>query len=160
MDPPAEEITRVLQSAATAFGALPGSGIHFDVGRPERVYSPEGRPAYWLVPGLHQGQIQAVSRILPDGRVATIGLLKAPVADCAAAVTGLSATRVVGVSRDLTAQYPADDISQPMLVHDGPVGREAWLYTVTSAPGTELWIFATAGGTYSRPAGKPLSSDR
>jgi hypothetical protein len=160
MDPTAAEITRVRQSAATAFGALPGSQAEFHVGNPQRVGSPDGSLTYWLVPGLLGEQILGMTRILPDGRVATVGLLKAPAMDCAQAVTGLSTDEAVKLTNDLDRQYPGSQVSEPMLVHDGPVGREAWLYTVKPATGSALWIFATAGGLYSRPAGTSLASNR
>lgn len=150
MDEAVPELARIRQSAEAAFAALPGSAIEFAVGDPERVYSPEGHPAYWLVPGLVGGQIQAIARILEGGRVATVGGLKAAVADCAKAVTGLSASEASQLMKDLAAQYPSAEISRPLLVHDGPVGREAWFYPIRSTV-HDLWIFATGGGVYSRP---------
>ena len=158
MDETAPELARIRQSAAAAFAALPGSDIKFAVGDPEQVYSPEGRRAYWLVPGLVGGQIQAIARILEGGRIATVGDLRAAATDCAEAATGLSATEASQLTIDLAVQYPAAEIFRPLLVHDGPVGREAWLYHVRSTA-QDLWIFATGGGVYSRPAGKPLAGD-
>jgi hypothetical protein len=154
----APERARIRQSAAAAFAAIPGSDVPFSAGDPERVYSPEGQPAYWLVPGLANGQIRGIARILEDGRVATAGALRAAAADCAQAVTGLSATGAAQLANDLAAQYPGAEAFGPLLVHDGPVGREAWLCHVQSTT-HDLWIFATGGGVYSRPAGKPLAGN-
>jgi hypothetical protein len=156
MDENAPEPDRIRQSAAAAFAALPGSDIKFAAGHPERVYSPEGHPAYWLVPGLVGGRIQGIARILEGGRVATVGGLRAAATDCAQAVTGLCASEAFRLTKGLAVQYPDAEISRPLLVSDGPVGREAWLYHVKSAA-QDLWIFATGGGVYSRPAGKPLA---
>jgi hypothetical protein len=156
MDEFARELVRIRQSAATAFAALPASNIKFAAGNPERVYSPEGSPAYWLVPGLRGEQIRAIARILEGGCVATVGDLRAAAADCAQAVTGLSATEASQLTKDLAVQYPTAEVLRPLLVRDGPVGREAWLYHVRSAT-QDLWIFATGGGLYCRAAGKPLT---
>ena len=156
----AAEITRIRQSAAAAFGALPGSQAKFHVGDPQRVRSPDGGLAYWLVPGLLGEQILAMTRVLPDGRVATVGLLKAPSMDCAQAVTGVSTMDAGMLMNDLARKYLGSLVSEPTLVHDGPVGREAWLYTVKPATDGALWIFATAGGLYSRPVGTSLASNR
>jgi hypothetical protein len=158
MNETAPELAQIRQSAAVAFAALPGSDIKFAVGDPERVYSPEGLPTYWLVPGLVGGRIQAIVRILEGGRVATVGDLRAAATDCAQAVTGLSAAEASHLTKDLVVRYQAAEIFRPLLVCDGPVGREAWLYHVRST-GQDLWIFATGGGVYSRPAGKPLLGD-
>ena len=158
MEETAPEHARIRQSAAAAFAALPASDVKCTVGVPERVYSPEGRPAYWLVPGLVGGQIKAIARILEGGRVATVGAIGAATTDCAQAVTGLSATEASELTKDLAVQYPAAEIVRPLLVRDGPVGREAWLYHVRSTA-QDLWIFATGGGVYSRPAGNLLAGD-
>jgi hypothetical protein len=155
MDDTAVETSRIRQSAAAAFAAMPGSRIQFTVGNLQRVFSLEGNPAYWLAAGLVDGQIQAIARILEDGRVATVGNCKSPATDCAQAVTGLSAHQAKQLMKDLAAQYRGSEILPPTLVHDGPVGREAWLYHARSNK-QDNWIFATAGGTYSRPAGTPL----
>jgi hypothetical protein len=160
MDPFDAEVTRARESAAAALGALPGlearSEIRFEIGYPELVYSPDGRAAYSLVPGLFAGQIQAIVRVYLDGRVATVGQLKAPAQDCASAVTGLSASGASRLTSELAAKYPGAEISSPILVHDGPVAREAWMHSVKNGPAINLWIFSTAGGTYSRPAGEFL----
>jgi hypothetical protein len=160
MDLEADEIARARKSGAAAFAAPPVSRADLKIGNPERVHSPEGRFAYWLVPGQAGSQIQAIARVLPDGRIATIGELKSPATDCAQAVTGLSLSDALRLSKDLAARYPSAQISQPLLVHDGPVAREAWLHKVKSASGENLWVFATAGGTYARPAGNLPSQAR
>jgi len=155
MDDTAVEKSRIRQSAAAAFAAMPGSRIQFTAGNLQRVFSLEGNPAYWLAAGLVDGQIQAIARILDDGRVATIGNCKSTAIDCAQAVTGLSIREATHLMKDLATQHPGSEILPPTLVHDGPVGREAWLYHARSTKQGQ-WIFATAGGTYSRPAGTPL----
>jgi hypothetical protein len=156
MDPSDVEVTRARESAAAALGALPGSEARLVIGEPELVYSLDGRAAYFLVPGLLAGQIQAIVRVFLDGCVATVGRLKAPAQDCASAVTGLSASEASRLTIELAAKYPGAEISSPILVHDGPVGREAWMHSVKNGSAPDLWIFSTAGGTYSRPAGEFL----
>src|SRR5215813_4974571 len=159
MDQEDAQTSRIRRSATAALQAIPGCPFKFEAGEPQRVDSPSGELAYWMVPGLVENKLQAIARILPDGRVATVGSLRTPAIDCAQAVTGLSATDVERVTTELGNQFPGAQISEPILVDDGPVGREAWLYTLTLPPGNKLWVFATAGGTYSRPAGQPLGSD-
>jgi hypothetical protein len=114
----------------------------------EPVRSPAGATSYWLVPGVRGGSVVAFARVLPDGRLATVGELRAPAVDVAQAATGLSAEQA----------RVALGTSEPQLVHDGPVGREAWLAAVADADGNERWVFATGGGTYERPAGALLDS--
>jgi hypothetical protein len=151
------EKQKARQSAAAAFAALPDQDITEDVGQPQRVFTPNGKPSYWLVAGLKRGQVQAVARIRPDGRVATVGPVKGFVTDSAQATTGLSASMASRLRSDLLSRHPESRVSRPMLVHDGPVGREAWLYRVRLKSGEELWIFATGGGLYSRKAGESQS---
>ncbi len=121
------------------------------VGAPELVRTTIGEPSYWLVPGLREGLIQVVARILRDGRLATVAQLAEPAVDCATALTGLSAAQAGRFVPDVEAKYAGALVSGPILVHDGPVGREAWLYRLSTANAGTVWAFATSGGTYSRP---------
>jgi hypothetical protein len=156
MDRSKSEIQRIQRSGAAAFAALPDANVDCGAGEPEAVHTSKGKLAYWLVAGLHQGRVRAVARILLDARVATVGLVKGTPADAPEAATGLSAAGASRLAKELLAQYPDSQVSSPMLVHDGPVGREAWLFTVKRKSGQPLWIFATGGGTYSRHAGEEL----
>lgn len=154
MNPSAEEVARVHQSAAAAFRGGPLANRSIAVGNPEQVYTIEGRPAYWLVPGLIEAHIHALARVFRDGRVATVGGVRALASDAGEAATGVSAAEASRVLKDLAAEHPGAQISPPMLVQDGPVGREAWLYRLKLATGETSHVFATAGGRYSRPSGE------
>jgi len=151
---PAERAT-VIASARLAFAALPGGPPGLQPGEPELVHAIEPAshavPGYWLVPGLSDGAILAVARILRDGRVATVASLPAQVGDCAEAVTGLSARQMAAMADQIARSHGGRAEQNPILVHDGPVGREAWLLAVESSAGATLLVFATAGGTYVRP---------
>jgi len=131
----------ITEAARRAFGAVLFA-TDLLAGEPVSVRTPTGEPGYWLVPGLHDGRVAAIARVLPDGRLATVGELREPAADAAEAVTGLSAAKA-----KKRAGAP-----EPILVHDGPVGREAWMTVVTEPGGTRRWVFATGGGTYERRA--------
>ena len=144
----------IAEAAREAFGAILADASDLVVGAPDAVRSPGGELDYWLVPGLRGDAVVAVARILPDARLATVGELREPAVDTAQAVTGLSGEQARQVAADLRDRYPA--VSEPVLVHDGPVGREAWLCAVTAADGSERWVFATGGGTYDREANTPL----
>ncbi len=144
----------IAEAAQQAFDSVVADASGVVAGVPEAVATLGGEPSYWLVPGLRGGDVVAVARILPDGRVATVGELREPAEDAAQAVTGLSAARARQVASDLRSGDVA--VSEPMLVHDGPVAREAWLCTATDADGGERWIFATGGGLYERAANTPL----
>jgi len=141
--------------ADAALEAFRGIGADdLEAGAPAEVREPGGGLDYWLVPGLRGGGVVALARILPDGRVATVGELRRPAADAAEAATGLGAEAARALADRLRGEHAA--VAEPVLVHDGPVGREAWLYAVTTGDGRARWVFATGGGTYDREAGASL----
>lgn len=144
----------IAEAAREAFGSMLAGASDLVVGAPEAVSTPGGELSYFLVPGLRDGDVAAVARIFPDGRVATVGELREPTLDAAQAVTGLSADQARQVAEDLRAVDPI--VSEPLLVHDGPVGREAWLCVVATGSGSGRWVFATGGGIYERGADTPL----
>jgi len=84
---------RARQSAETAFRAVLGSDASIAVAQPQRVFTPEGQAAYWLVASVRGGRVQALARILPDGRVATVGPSKGIESDAAQVATGLTGER-------------------------------------------------------------------
>jgi hypothetical protein len=141
----------IVASAREAFASLLGDATQVDAGVAEEVRAPDGSIGYWLVPGLAGDRIVAIARVLPDGMLATVGEVERPAVDAAQVVTGLSAAQ----AREALGAGEAR-VSEPMLVHDGPVGREAWLSVVTTPGSAARWLFATAGGTYERAAGAPL----
>jgi hypothetical protein len=140
----------IAAAAERTFATLPGAPSGLAAGAPEPVRTPDGELSYWLVPGTTGDGVEAVARVLPDGRVATVAVNAGPTEDAARIVTGLSET-------EASARAPAGAIGTPTLVHDGPVGREAWLHRARGPGGEERWVFTTAGGSYERPAGEPLS---
>ena len=148
---------RLRAAAVHGFTATPGGTGTPSPGVPERVGTPEGVLAYFLVPDRRTAGVVAVARVLPDGRVASVARLTVPTTDCAAAVTGLSATQIHTRVDHLARQHGGTVDDGPHLVHDGPIGREAWLLVVAMPDGTKRWVFATAGGTYSRTPGEPPS---
>jgi hypothetical protein len=153
---PERDVMQCLRDAAAhGFVALPG-GVGTPVpGEPERVCTPEGALAYFLVPDRRDNGVVAVARVLPNGRVAGVARLAVPAADCAAAVTGLAAVRVRALADDIARQHEGTLVDEPLLVHDGPVGREAWLLVVAVPGDAQRWVFATAGGTYTRMPDEP-----
>lgn len=126
--------------------------MHLTPGAPEFVRAAEATPGsgYWLVAGRSDDAIRAVARVLRDGRVATVGHISAPATDAAEAVTGLSHARVASLTSGIAREHGGRIVSGPVLVHDGPVGREAWLLVLQRESGETLRVFATAGGTYVR----------
>jgi hypothetical protein len=128
----------IIEVARTAFSSVLRD-TELRTGEPVPVRAPTGEPGYWLVPGLRKARVAAIARVFPVGRLATVGELRVPAADAAEAVTGLSAVK---------AKKRAD--LQTILVHDGPVGREAWMTVEPKPDGTTRWVFATGGGTYER----------
>jgi hypothetical protein len=139
----------ILDAAARAFATLPGLPRGLTPGSPELVLTPDGEPSYWLVTGHGPGGVEAIARVLLDGHVATVGASPPGAGDAGAAVTGLSRSRAAQAR-------PPGTVDGPILVHDGPVAREAWLYIAADDDGSRRWVFMTAGGSYERPAGTPL----
>ncbi len=148
-----EERERILASARR-LAALPGPFLEeteTEFGRPQLVRSTQGEPGYWLVPGLRTGRIVAVARVLRDGSIASVARLREAAGDVAAAVTGMSEERAQRLAWELAIAATEVRFQGPMLVYDGAIGREAWLYERHSADGTCAWVLATGGGVSTRP---------
>lgn len=126
------------------------------IGRPVLVRAPDGGPAYWLVPVERDGRAIGFVRVTLDGDAVAAGAhyrRSDRTHDAPAYVTGIDSTAALALAQTAVAGTPLDE---PMYVHDGPPGREAWLVRLRDRDGAVRTLFVTAGGTYERdPSGAP-----
>jgi hypothetical protein len=124
------------------------------------VHTVWGRPSYWLVPILVEERAVGFARVLPTGRLADLGVFRShsgEIGDYPAVVTHITADEARSNAAD-TLQ-PGEKASQPVFVHDGPLGREAWLVETQKKGRPNRWIFVTEAGCYDRLAGQELDED-
>src|ERR1700674_2097842 len=121
--------------ACAAFQGMPGGG-DAQAGSLVPVYTVETKPAYSLVPFLRQGSLVGICRILDSGEVITVGPSRPGATNAAASVTGLT--------RDEAVAKAGPEAGEPLLVHDGPPGREAWMFHTPAGR-----VFIAGSGAYS-----------
>lgn len=121
------------------------------VGEPVLVRAVTGEPSYWLVPVELGDRAIGFVRVTTEGKAVASGALYRDPARLNGAppvVTGITAAEArARVADVLGAGAVAGD---PMFVHDGPPGREAWLIGVREPDGATRLIFVTAAGWYER----------
>jgi hypothetical protein len=78
---------------------------------------------------------------------------------CPETVTGIGADDAMELSADKIEPEEGETARAPILVHDGPRGREAWLIEVLKNRESIRWIFVTPSFVYERPAGEMLAED-
>ena len=133
------------------------------LGQPVLVLDVWRRPSYWLVPVLLEGRAAGFVRVLEDGRVGAVGALyrdPTRLADSPAVVTGIDAP--TAARRAVAHVWPeqGETAADPVFVHDGPPGREAWLIEVSRGGQAVRWVFVTPAFVYDRPAGQPRDEAR
>ena len=154
---PADAAVKLARKELTthhAQGGLTASWAGADVGEAVLVRDLARAPSYWLVPIVSAGRVEGAIRVLGSGVVAAIEQFSCP----APVVTGIDAAQ----ARRLAAEHIGGDesVAEPVYVHDGPPGREAWLVESSKGGKPARWIFVTAGGVYERPAGVPRDLER
>ena len=151
-----KEVERLLVEADPLFAPWSDGTL----GRPIIVKDVFKKPSYWIVPILIHQRVAGFVRVLGTGRVAAIGTFyRHPnqIETCPTTVTGIDAAEALRLAKEKIKQELGEAASDPVFVHDGPPGREAWLVEVIKEGRPIRWIFATAAGTYERPAGTILS---
>ena len=119
------------------------------VGEPVLVRTAAGEASYWLVPvELHARAIGFV-RVTREGEAVASGALYRDPDRLEAAprvVTGITGAE----AREQAAAVvgPEAVLHDPVFVHDGPPGREAWLIRAQQSDGSSRWLFVTAAGWY------------
>ena len=131
-------------------------------GEPVLVHTVLAKPSYWIVPVVTSGRVIGAVRVLADGQVATRGVFYAKAGQfdrCPPVVTGLTDTEAFKRATVAVDHNEELSLSRPIFVHDGPIGREAWLVVGSLGQYPVSWIFVGLGGTYERPAGVQLEDD-
>lgn len=129
------------------------------LGEPIVVRTVSGDPSYWLVPVKLHSRVGGFVRVIQDGTVSAIGRFGGSQENPAtwpATVTGIDVKEAARRARELLTE--SEQASEPMFVHDGPPGREAWLVTTFISGVAARWIFVTPGFTYERRAGDLLDN--
>lgn len=149
-------------SCAKEIASLDQASVWFRIamlGEPVLVRTVFGKPSYWIVP-LHQNdQVGGFVRVMQDGNVSAIGQFGDNLEnqnDLPTTVTGINNEEAMLRANELIVK--GETVSEPMFVHDGPPGREAWLITTFIAGKAGRWIFVTPGFTYARLAGELLDT--
>jgi hypothetical protein len=149
-----EAVDRESENGGLVFAAWKRASLK----NPVMVRTVHGEPSYWLFPVEINGEIVGFVRVLGNGRVAHVGSFslssdrrRLPV------VTGLTQDEAALKARERVHSNEGEVLSRPLYVHDGPIGREAWLIEVLKEGKPQRWIFVTSGFIYERPAGVELN---
>lgn len=126
------------------------------IGEPVLVRTTAGRPSYWVVPVELSDRAIGFVRVGMDAKAVAAGVLYRDPSTLRGApdvVTGIGSEAAVAQAREVTGDGSVED--EPMYVHDGPPGREAWMVPVRDGSGARRAIFVTAGGWYERSDADP-----
>jgi hypothetical protein len=120
------------------------------VGTPVLVYSPEGRPAFWLVPFIAGGVACGFARVEePSLRVSQVGVFGAGPDDRASWPPAAFFERPpAALLQEIQSRY-GTTATEPVLSYDGSPARWAWRVDVGD-PGSGPSVFITPGGWYAR----------
>jgi hypothetical protein len=132
---------------------------HAPLGQPVLVKDIFKNPSYWLVPVMVEDRVAGFVRVLGTGVVAAVGAFyrdPGEIGTCPTIVTGMDAAEASRRAEERIASEAGEVASAPVFVHDGPVGREAWLVEVSRGRKPRRWIFVTPAFIYERPAGELL----
>jgi hypothetical protein len=150
-----EELIRTQVQKDRLFAPLSGASM----GTPVLVRSVFKEPSYWLIPLLIHGRVGGFVRVLGDGRVARIGTFYRDPKELRGApleITGILAAEASRQAEKRKHYDQGESACNPIFVHDGPVGREAWLIEVVGEGIPRRWIFVTPSFIYERLAGEML----
>lgn len=119
------------------------------LGVPVLVRTTGGTPSYWLVPLEHDDRCVGFVRVAGGGAIAAVGRYGG------SSALDLDADAVI----DRVSNRLADGevAARPMLVHDGPPGREAWMLVASVGETPRRRLFVTPTGLYERPADEEIA---
>jgi hypothetical protein len=129
------------------------------LGQPVLVRDVFKEPSYWVVPVIIRERVAGFIRVLGTGRIAAVGVFyrdPKQIEACPTTITGVDASEASRLATERIDSEQGEAASEPVFVHDGPPGREAWLIEVIKKDKPSRWIFVTPAFVYERVAGELL----
>lgn len=120
------------------------------------------QPSYWIIPVLIKERVAGFVRVLGLGEVSAIGTFyrdSKHIISCPTIITGIDISEASRRAKGRIHLEQGEIALEPVFVHDGPPGREAWLIEVTREGKPNRWIFVTPAFIYERQAGTLLDED-
>jgi hypothetical protein len=155
---------QALQNASEELRRIPLRGdplfdpwLTASLGRPVLVRDLTRQPSYWVVPVVFGSRACGFIRVLGSGQISAFGAFyrdPGQLDGCPSTVTGIEADEAARRARARIGPEQGEVASDPVYVHDGPAGREAWLVEMLRGGIPSRWIFVTPAFTYERPAGQ------
>lgn len=150
-----EEMSRVERWRDPMFAGWAEASL----GEPVLVRDVFKTPSYWLVPVVIRARAGGFIRVLGTGMVAATGVFYADsrgIDACPATVTGIDRDQARSRAEEKVDRAGGETAAEPVYVHDGPAGREAWLVEVLKDDTPIRWVFVTPAFVYERAAGQLL----
>lgn len=125
------------------------------IGRPALVRTPDGAPAFWLVPLVIEGHACGLAQVGLGGEAARLAILGGTPDDRGSWVEAAFFERPPPeLVAEVVARYGGQTLTAPTLSYDGSPARWAWRLAVGVADTGVTSVFITPGGWYVRgPAG-------
>jgi hypothetical protein len=121
------------------------------VGRPALVRTPEGAPAFWLVPLLVEGLACGLAQVSLGGDVARLAILGGAPDDRGNWVDAAFFERPPpDLVAEVAARYGGETLSAPTLSYDCSPARWAWRIEVGGQGAGATSTFITPGAWYAR----------
>ena len=128
-----------------------------EVGLPAMVYTPEGKPAFWIVPFLMKDSACGFARVELSRKVSQIGIFGSGPED---RLSWIGATFFEKPPPEMLAEiqtrYSGMAMSKPVLSYDASPGKWAWRMEIRKEDKIKSIVFITPGGWYEQKSDKKV----
>jgi len=131
------------------------------IGDPIPVVTPQGKPAFWLIPLLAGDWACGFATVGLGGNVTRLGIFGGAPNDRPAWVKADFFIRPPGdILAEIEAHYPGRELSLPVFSYDSNPARWGWMMSITQPDVHPVVIFITPGGWYVQPTAIPGNFER
>jgi hypothetical protein len=125
------------------------------VGLPVMVYTPEEKPAFWMVPFLIENRACGFAFVELSGKISKLGILGSTPEDRLSWIdVSFLKKPPASILAEIQAKFPGLKASEPILSYDTSPARWAWRVEIKNK--IKSIVFITPGGWYER---KPSERD-
>lgn len=120
-----------------------------EVGSPVMVYTPEVKPAFWMVPFLMKGLACGFAYVELSGKVSKLGIFGSTPEDHSSWIdASFFEKSPAEILAEIQAKFSGSIISEPIFSYDTSPSRWAWRIEIKNK--IKSIIFITTGGWYEQ----------
>jgi hypothetical protein len=122
-----------------------------EVGSPVMVFTPDGKPSFWMVPILFRNFACGFACVELSGKVRKIGIFGSTSEDRSSWIdSSFFKKPPPKILKEIQTKFSGSTISEPLFSYDTSHDKWAWMLEIRNKDKIKSLVFVTPGGWYEK----------